>query len=131
MNSILLLPWKKMIKLKAEIAQTPEQLARGLMFRKTLDDDSGMLFVFNRSGKHRFWGKNTYLPLDVAFIDENDRIIKISYISPLDDSPVMSEKDCQMVIEANYGYFSKNHIKEGQSISVEQINNNILDVSFL
>ena len=58
--------------LKVEIADSPSTLERGLMYRKKLDYDSGMLFVFKRSQNLKFWGRNTYIPLDIAFVNKDN-----------------------------------------------------------
>ena len=64
-----------MKKISIEIAQDAHSQEVGLMFRKSLDTDSGMLFVMKEASSMNFWGANTYIPLDVAFIDE-DKVIK-------------------------------------------------------
>ena len=117
-------------QLRAEIADTPFSLERGLMFRRSLDDDSGMLFKFNSSKKLSFWGCNTYIPLDIAFITDEGVITKISHISPLSMEPVKSEKDCTMALEANYGYFNKNRIREGDKISIGWTDGKLASIEF-
>jgi len=107
--------------LKVEIAQTPDELQKGLMFRKSLNDNCGMLFEFKYSQKLNFWGLNTYIPLDIAFVSEDKTIIKIDRIKPLSKSTVGSEKYCLFAIEANEDYFVSNDIKEGDSISIKEL----------
>ena len=85
--------------LKVEIADTPSKTAKGLMFRKSLRDDSGMIFKFNRPQKLSFWGLNTYIPLDIAFVNSENKITNISHISPLSTKPVTSDKACIIAIE--------------------------------
>ena len=104
--------------LKVEVADTPSKHERGLMFREKLDPDAGMLFKFNQPQNLKFWGVNTYIPLAIAFISPNKEIKKISYISPCSDQCVDSEKDCNMAIEANYEFFSKNKIKVGDKVDI-------------
>jgi len=103
-----------------EIADTPYTLAQGLMFRKKLAEDNGMLFKFSNPNVLKFWGLNTYLPLDVAFISEDNKIVKIDYIKPLSTKTVSSDVDCVMAIEANAGYFSSHGIKVGDTIEVNK-----------
>ena len=117
-------------QLMAEIADTPSSLEKGLMFRNSLDEDSGMLFKFNNSQKLSFWGCNTYIPLDIAFITDEGVISKISHISPLSMSPVKSEKNCTMALEANYGYFNKNKISEGDKIYMGWTNGRSVSIEF-
>lgn len=103
----------------AEIADTPYSLSRGLMFRKELPSSSGMLFKFNSPGKLRFWGRNTYIPLDIAYISSDNEIMQISKIEPLSEKAICSEYDCEMAIEANADFFEDNNIKVGYVIDIE------------
>jgi uncharacterized protein len=105
--------------LKVEIADTPSSHQNGLMYRTKLKDDGGMLFVFKRPQNLSFWGMNTYIPLDIAFVSEDNTIVKISHISPMDTKNfVISEEYCNRAIEANYGYFDRNKIKVGDKIEI-------------
>ena len=104
--------------LRIEIADTPHKQQQGLMFRKKLEDDAGMLFKFNNPQKLKFWGVNTYIPLDIAFISPNNTISKISHIKPLSNKIVYSDEDCHIAIEANLDYFKKNKIKIGDKIDL-------------
>ena len=65
------------LHVKVELARTPEQRARGLMFRDHLDPGRGMLFIFEQPEKLKFWMKNTYIPLDMIFMDEHKRVIYV------------------------------------------------------
>jgi uncharacterized protein len=104
--------------LNVEIADTPYKHAQGLMFRRKLREDDGMLFKFKNPQNLKFWGVNTYIPLSIAFISADNTIEKISYISPNDSSIVESKVDCNRAIEANYDFFTKNKIKEGDKIEI-------------
>ena len=104
--------------LKVEIADTPYKNAEGLMFRKKLGEDDGMLFKFQKPQNLKFWGVNTYLPLAIAFVSPEKEIVKISYISPYSAKCVDSEIDCDTAIEANYDFFKKNNINIGSKIEV-------------
>lgn len=106
------------MKLKIEIAETPAALAQGLMWRKDLPDDAGMLFKFPTRTEARFWGKDTYIPLDVAFVN-GDTIIDIKSITPLSTRSVCSKGLCNIAIEANAGFFARHGIKEGHKIQIE------------
>jgi len=118
-------------KLKVEIVETPSMIERGLMFRKKLSDDSGMLFKFKRPQELRFWGLNTYLPLDIAFISSDNEIIKIGDIKPLSTKVVSSDKDCVMAIEANLDFFNKNKIGIGSKINIIEENDDNIYIGFV
>jgi uncharacterized membrane protein (UPF0127 family) len=115
--------------LKVEIADTPYKHAEGLMFRQKLGEDDGMLFKFQKPQNLKFWGLNTYLPLAIAFISDN-KIVKISNISPCSTKCVDSTVDCDTAIEANYDFFKKNNINIGSKIEVINDDNRTL-VKFL
>ena len=104
--------------LKVEIADTPHKLQKGLMFRKNLGNNDGMLFKFRHPQNLKFWGLNTYIPLSIAFISHDHVIQKISYISPLSTRAVASDVDCNMAVEANYDFFTQHRIREGQKVKV-------------
>ena len=104
--------------LNVEIADTPYRLQQGLMYRKKLGEDDGMLFKFKSPQNLKFWGLNTYIPLVIAFVSPEKEIVKISYISPCSDKRVESGVDCDMAIEANYDFFEKNNINIGSKIEV-------------
>jgi len=105
-------------RLKVEIADTPSKQQTGLMFRNKLGEDDGMLFKFKYPQKLKFWGLNTYIPLSIAFIDEKSNISKISYISPFSTKAVLSDTNCNVAIEANYDFFMRNKIKEGDKVNI-------------
>lgn len=106
------------MKLKVEIADSPQSLSYGLMHRKELPQDQGMLFKFPGALEASFWGKNTYIPLDVAFIDNTNRITEIKNIAPMSTRLVRSSGLCQMAVEANAGFFDKHGIQCGSKIQV-------------
>ena len=102
--------------LKVKIADSYHDQQTGLMNVKSMNENHGMLFKFSREQKLNFWGHNTYLPLDIAFVDKNGIICKISYISPMSEKIVSSETPSLWAIEANHGYFSKNNISSGDKV---------------
>ena len=106
-------------KLYAEIADSPDKLARGLMFRNSIPENSGMLFKFEDDRELRFWGKNTFIPLDIAFISSDMEIKRISKIAPMTTKTTCSDYKCSMAIEVNDGFFKKNKIDEGDLIDIE------------
>jgi uncharacterized membrane protein (UPF0127 family) len=105
--------------LRVQVADNPYALERGLMFVDHLPEDEGMLFVFPRTQKLSFWGKNTLIPLDIAFIDDKRRVTSISTIKPFSLSAVCSDGPCSMAVEANAGYFEKHKIKVGDKVEIK------------
>ena len=94
-----------------------EQREKGLMFRKSLNESDGMLFVFEREQKLNFWMKNTYIPLDIAYIDKNGIINEIYHMKPLDVSLTYNSiKPAMYALEVNLGWFSRHKIKTGSKI---------------
>jgi len=88
------------------------------MHRKTLAADSGMLFRFPSVTEAHFWGKNTYIPLDIAFVDKDNRITEIKQITPMSTKMIHSTGFCSAAIEANAGYFKKHDIQPGHRIDI-------------
>lgn len=109
-----------MTKITVETAETPAALAHGLMGRQDLPKDHGMLFRFTSPRPVSFWGKNTYIPLDIAFISPDLRISSIKSITPMSTKSVYSDNICDMAIETNAGFFSKHNIREGHRIEIIQ-----------
>jgi uncharacterized protein len=90
-----------------EIAQTQGERQRGLQFRRFLKSDEGMLFIFDTSGRHSFWMKNTWIPLDVIWMDDERRIVYIEHnVPPCDIDPCpryAPDKFAFYVLEINAG----------------------------
>lgn len=99
-----------------EVAKTPEQIAYGLMGRKHLAEDGGMLFVFETEGYHGFWMKDTLIPLSIAFFDKNGRIVWITDMKPLTLNSHVPPKPILYALEMNKGWFTKNSIKVGDVV---------------
>jgi uncharacterized membrane protein (UPF0127 family) len=105
----------------AEIAQSLTQIATGMMFRESMGEDDGMLFVFNYPHQTSFYMKNTKVPLSCAYIDREGKILEIYDMEPLSLEPIPSESDqIQFVLEMNQGWFEKNNIKAGTRIVSER-----------
>ena len=102
--------------IQAEVAQTPEQRATGLMFRKDLGANDGMLFVFEERGQQCFWMKNTLLPLSVAFVADDGRIVNLDDMKPQTLDSHCSEKPVRFVLEMNDGWFRKRGLKAGSKL---------------
>ncbi len=101
------------------MADTPAALAHGLMYRKDLPDNEGMLFKFPSIREANFWGKNTYIPLDIAFIDKDNRIMEIKQIVPMSTRVIRSDGLCAMALEANAGFFDSNGVSVGYKIAID------------
>ncbi len=101
-----------------EVADRPDTRQIGLMFRKKLPEDEGMLFIFEESQMLDFWMKNTYLPLDIAFISSSGIIINIESMKPLDEGPrYRSQSPARYALEVNQGWFARRGIKPGDKIN--------------
>ena len=103
-------------KLTAEVAATEPQRATGLMHRRMLPENRGMLFVFPYAAPQSFWMMNTYLPLSIAFIDEKGIIVNIADMKPLTTNSHSSTKPAQYALEMNQGWFAKRGIKPGARV---------------
>jgi uncharacterized protein len=103
-------------KLTAEVASDDAQRSQGLMYRRMLPENWGMLFVFPEAMQQNFWMKNTYLPLSIAFIDERGAIINIDDMKPLTTDPHPSLKPAKYALEMNQGWFAKRGIKAGAKV---------------
>ncbi len=103
-------------KLTVEIAATEETQTTGLMFRRMMPENRGMLFVFSTIAPLNFWMKNTYLPLSIAFIDQHGVILNIADMKPLTTDPHPSAGAALYALEMNQGWFAKRHIKAGSKI---------------
>jgi uncharacterized membrane protein (UPF0127 family) len=101
----------------AEVATRPEDQALGLMFRRSLAPDSGMLFVFDRDEVQRFWMKNTLIPLGIAYITRDSLVTDILEMAPLDTTtPYISSKPARYALEMNSGWFQSKGIKPGDAV---------------
>jgi uncharacterized protein len=102
--------------IQAELAQTPEERSTGLMFRKAMATNEGMLFAFEEPGQQCFWMKNTLLPLSVAFIADDGSVVNIENMKPQTLDSHCSTKPVRFVLEMNEGWFAKRGIKPGMKL---------------
>ena len=107
----------KGITVPVEVAADNASREKGLMFRKHLPENSGMLFVMDRSDAVCMWMKNTLIPLSVAFIDKDGFIINIEEMKPLTLDIHCSKAKAFSALEMNESWFEKNHVKPGDKIS--------------
>jgi uncharacterized membrane protein (UPF0127 family) len=104
-------------KFAVEVMRTPEQLSRGLMFRRYMPDDRGMLFDFKTEQPVQFWMKNTYLPLDMIFVSKAGKIVSIAEnTEPLSEKLVPSGAPVGSVLEVNAGTAARIHAKPGDTL---------------
>lgn len=107
------------LSIDVEIADTEKNRQKGLMYRMSLPDNSGMLFVFEKDRRLSFWMKNTYIPLDIAFIDSHGVITDILQMQPLDTSVFYnSSTEVRYALEVNQWWFQKHGIKPGSKIGL-------------
>jgi uncharacterized protein len=100
-----------------QIAADPVSRARGLMKRTTLAPDGGMLFVFDSPAILSFWMRDTVLPLDIAFIGSDRRIVNILSMQPLDDKRLYrSSGPARYALEVNRGWFREHNVKPGDKV---------------
>lgn len=102
--------------IRAEVAATEPQRQQGLMFRQSMEVNEGMLFVFERPAGVCMWMKNTPLPLSVAFIDAEGKIINIEDMQPNTTDSHCAKKLIRYALEMNQGWFKQRNIKPGSTI---------------
>ena len=103
-------------KLTAEVANTEASRSEGLMHRRILPENRGMLFVFTDVARHAMWMMNTHVPLSVAFLDEQGVIINIADMKPHTHDTHPAAKPAKYALEMNRGWFAKRGVKPGARI---------------
>ena len=105
------------VEMEAEQALTARQIKTGMMFRKSMGENEGMLFVFSRPKRQGFWMKNCFVPMSAAYIDPQGRINEVVHLEPHNTNSVMSKSfQIQYVLEAPRGWFKKNGLGPGVTI---------------
>ncbi len=99
--------------IKAELAVTPQQQSTGMMFRREMPGNEGMLFVAEDSGVRCFWMKNTLIPLSIAFIADDGHIVNIAEMQALNERSHCSAKPVRYALEMPQGWFAKKGIAAG------------------
>lgn len=101
-----------------ELATNEEEHARGLMYRKQMDENKGMLFIFNNEDWRSFWMHNTLIPLDIIYVNANREVVNIcKNTNTLDDTSLPSEAPAMYVIEINAGLSDKYGIDKGTKVN--------------
>ena len=103
--------------IQVQLAQDFEQRQIGLMWRKEMPQNEGMLFVFDQPAVQCFWMRNTLLPLTAAFVSDDGSIVNLADMKPMNDDSHCSKKPVRFVLEMNQGWFAKRNIQAGFKLS--------------
>jgi uncharacterized membrane protein (UPF0127 family) len=102
-----------------EVADTPEALRQGLMYRTSLDEHKGMLFIFSRDVPQSFWMENTPLPLDMVFVNSRMAVVDINHnATPYSLDVFTSKESCRYVVEVNGGFCEEHGIGVGDRMKI-------------
>merc|ERR1719310_1308569 len=104
---------KKPIEIDVEVPPTFSKFMEGLMFRKHLGDKQGMIFRWSQDGGRSFWMENTYIPLDIIYVNAANKVVSIRQAQPLDLNGVPSDWPARYAIEVQQGWCAKNGVKVG------------------
>ena len=105
-----------MYRIDAQLATTPQQREIGLMFRREMPPQEGMLFVFEQPATQCFWMHNTLLPLTAAFVADDGSIVNLADMAPQTDDSHCSKRPVRFVLEMNQGWFDKRGFKAGTKL---------------
>lgn len=105
-----------MHNIQAQVAQTFDQRQVGLMYRREMPSNEGMLFVFEEPSKQCFWMRNTLLPLTIAFVADDGTIVNLADMQPLSEASHCSAKPVRYALEMNQGWFAKRGIAPGAKL---------------
>jgi uncharacterized membrane protein (UPF0127 family) len=110
------------VKVRVEVARTPEQRERGLMFREHLDADAGMIFLFDNDDNQTFWMKNTPLPLDMIFITKDLVVAGVAADAvPFSTDTRSCGKQSRFVLEVNAGFAARHGIAAGTRVAFDGV----------
>lgn len=102
----------------AEVARTPDERAQGLMYRQEVPDGTGMLFVFEDNAIRSFWMQNTYVALDIAYIDPGFRVVDIQQMEPETTDAHQSSAPAMFALEVRKGWFAEQGIRVGAQAQI-------------
>jgi uncharacterized membrane protein (UPF0127 family) len=120
--AVLLHAGQRVIPIRVEVARTEAEHERGLMFRNHLDADAGMLFVFPRAAPLTFWMKNTFIPLDMVFIDETEHVLGVvEEAVPETETPRRVDGESRFVLEVVGGLTRRLGITPGTKVEFRDI----------
>jgi len=107
--------------INAEVASTFGSRQMGLMYRESLPRNGGMIFVFEVPEEHCFWMKNTPLPLSIAFIADDGRIVNIEDMKPFDEGSHCAKEEVRFALEMEQGWFERKGMKAGSRLKSESL----------
>ncbi|MCC6748753.1 MAG: DUF192 domain-containing protein [Deltaproteobacteria bacterium] len=120
--AVYLLGGAQPVKVRVELARTPEERAIGLMHRQSLPADAGMLFLFDKEEPQAFWMKNTHIPLDMLFIDQQLKVVGlIESAEPRSTASRKVDAPARYVLEVNAGFAAAHHIGVGTKVRFEGV----------
>ncbi len=115
-------PGREPAVVNVEVARTPAETQRGLMFRRHMEPDAGMIFLFPRPRHLTFWMHNTYIPLDMVFITSDMRVLGVvENATPETDDAREVDGESQFVLEVNAGYAREHGITAGAAVRFEGV----------
>jgi len=110
------------VNVSIEAVSSPQKMKKGLMNRESLCENCGMLFIYDEAPKQvSFWMKNTTIPLEAIWINEEKKVIEITSMNPCENDPCPSYKSpgiVSYVLEVNQGWSEKNNIKKGNYLKI-------------
>ena len=109
------------LNITVEVADEPHERHLGLMYRKEMPKDHGMIFVYPDEKIRNFWMKNTYIPLSIAYLDAEGIVLHLADMTPLNLDPVSSIYPAQYALEMNRGWFSQHQVTIGTQIDVSDL----------
>jgi len=107
---------------RMQLAILRPEMERGLMEKRELGREDGMLFVYLRPQRMSFWMRNTYVPLDIGFFNAKGELVEIYQLHPLDETPRASHSDqLQFALEMNQGWFKANNVRPGSRLDMKAL----------
>ena len=106
---------------KIEVVSNSQERKLGLMYRENLPYDNAMFFIWEYKKKQCMWMRNTYIPLNVAYLDSSGKILEIYDMVPLSDESVCSKKRVRYALEVNLNWFEDNNILVGDVLDISNL----------
>ncbi|MCF7937244.1 MAG: DUF192 domain-containing protein [Spirochaetales bacterium] len=103
-----------------EVARSEDERQTGLMNREYLEENHGMLFVFESDRRLSFWMKNTSIPLSIAYLSKDGRVLELHELTPFSLEPVQSKRSVRLAIELNQGRFKELGVEPGDTIDLPE-----------